>query len=686
MILLYNTSFLLSVQMPGAFTSVLILLVLVVFVVVLVRNRFIYLRIRRRRNKNQATYNMIEQAIKTTQNDVVHYVLRDGMIYNLYGHLYPDPGISVEEWKKYVHPEDFEETLGRFRQLISGETARDEFYYRWDANMGKGEPKWNYLHNVSVAEYDADTKQPSAIISTLWDEGELKKEEQEGEELAYKYQQIFENSIIGLSFYTPDGWLLNSNKMMREICHFDSEEADAFFSNMNLFELSPFRECCDKDHLEELWICHQSVVPERDICDYLETRLHPILDDVGNLIYIAIASRNVSEEREMYQQAKLNDTQIQKANEEIQRYEEELRYMMEACRMRVWRSSFKDNTISFYQGLSEEILKISFHDLADYFVDDRELITAHFANPSQFYTTAMSYVGRMKPVFGEGGDPKWIQLNSIPLYDEDGQLTGAFGLIRNINNLMEKQEQLKQETERANDAGRLKSVFLANMTHEIRTPLNAIVGFTDVLQLVESPDDKRELIRLIHNNCDMLLRLINDILVLTNVDANNMEIKPVESDIVPDFDSLCQTLAQRVQEPGVEFIVDNPYERCVTYLDNDRMDQVLTNFVTNAVKYTHQGHIRLDYRIEERHGKSGIYAYCEDTGSGIPKDQCERIFERFVKLNDFIQGTGIGLSICKAIIEKCEGDIGVESEVDQGSTFWFWVPAEIKELKVKENA
>lgn len=672
--------------MPGFFISILALLVITIFVVVLVRNRFIYLRLRRHRNKTKATYSMIEQAIKTTQNDVVHYVLRDGMIYHLYGHIFPENGISVEDWKKNVHPEDLEETMVHFRKLISGETAHEEFYYRWDANWGRGEPKWTYLHNVSVAEYDADTKQPSAIISTLWDEGELKEEEKEGEALAYKYQQIFENSIIGLSFYTPDGWLLNSNKMMREICHFDSEEDDTFFSNMNLFDLSPFRECCDKNNLEELWICHQSVVPERDICDYLETRLHPIRDDVGNLIYIAIASRNVSEERDMYQQAKLNDIQIKKANEEIQRHEKELRYMMEACLMRVWRSSFKDNTISFYKGLSEKVLEISFRDLADYFVDDRELIATHFANPSQYYTTAMSYVGRLKPIFGEGGPPKWVQLNSIPLYDENGQLAGAFGLIRNINSLMVKQEQLKQETERANDAGRLKSMFLANMTHEIRTPLNAIVGFTDVLQLVESTDDKRELIRLIHNNCDMLLRLINDILVLTNVDANNMEIILVESDIVPDFSSLCQTLSQRVQEPGVEFIVDNPYERCVACLDCDRMDQVLTNFVTNAVKYTHQGHIRVGYHKEERHGQSGIYVYCEDTGSGIPKDQCERIFERFVKLNDYIQGTGIGLSICKAIVERCEGEIGVESEVGQGSTFWFWVPAEIKELKVKENA
>ena len=223
------------------------------------------------------------------------------------------------------------------------------------------------------------------------------------------------------------------------------------------------------------------------------------------------------------------------------------------------------------------------------------------------------------------------------------------------------------------------------MTHEIRTPLNAIVGFSDLLQAVESPEDKREMIRVIHNNCDMLLRLINDILVLSNVDANAMEIVPQDIDAAVDFENTCQSLAQRVQEPGVEFVKDNPYEVCKTRLDSARINQVITNFVTNAVKYTHQGHIRVGYRVEERQGQQGFYAYCEDTGSGIPKEQCERVFERFVKLNDYIQGTGLGLSICKAIIEKCGGVIGVDSEVDKGSTFWFWVPATVQELKEKQS-
>ena len=194
------------------------------------------------------------------------------------------------------------------------------------------------------------------------------------------------------------------------------------------------------------------------------------------------------------------------------------------------------------------------------------------------------------------------------------------------------------------------------------------------------------MIRVIHNNCDMLLRLINDILVISNMDANAMEIIPHDIDVSQSFEELAKTLAQRVQEPGVEFQKDNPYEVLLTRLDSDRINQVITNFVTNAVKYTHQGHIRVGYRLEERHDQQGLYAYCEDTGAGIPKDKHTAIFERFVKLNDYVQGTGLGLPICKAIVEKCGGEIGLESEVGQGSTFWFWIPVDVREVKEKPVA
>jgi signal transduction histidine kinase len=239
------------------------------------------------------------------------------------------------------------------------------------------------------------------------------------------------------------------------------------------------------------------------------------------------------------------------------------------------------------------------------------------------------------------------------------------------------QEKLKQETERANESGRLKSVFLANMTHEIRTPLNAIVGFSDLLQMMTTTEEKQELIHVIHNNCDMLLRLINDIMAVSSMDTNGLIMNPQDTDFAKDFEEICQSLAQRVENPNVQFIKENPYETLLTHLDTGRITQVITNFVTNAVKYTQEGHIQVGYRIQD----NGLYLYCEDTGTGIPKDKCEKVFDRFVKLNDYVQGTGLGLSICKAIAERCNGKIGVDSEVGQGSTFWMWIPCEIRNVK-----
>ena len=203
--------------------------------------------------------------------------------------------------------------------------------------------------------------------------------------------------------------------------------------------------------------------------------------------------------------------------------------------------------------------------------------------------------------------------------------------------------------------------------------MNSIVGFSDVLSMLSTQEEKQEIIHVIMNNCDMLMRLINDILAISSADTSGINIEPEEVDFAKCFDDISESLKERVQDPGIEFIKDNPYTSFITRIDYGRMQQVITNFVTNAVKYTHQGHIKVGYRYEDGH----LYMYCEDTGDGIPKEHQEKIFERFVKLNDFIQGTGLGLSICQAIAIACHGEIGVESEGEGcGSTFWIRIPCE----------
>ena len=659
------------------FTLSIVLLVVFVFVLVVFFNRLILRRVRYTARLSGNTNAEMQQALKISENNVIIWDIHAQHTHKLYGHMLPDEGLSNEEWKKHVHPDDLPEAIHLLHQISQGKIKTAEFNYRWNFDYSGGRPRWGYLHNVSVAEYLPGQFLPNSIISSLVDETDFLHQQEKENEMHQKYKLIFEQSIIGLSFYDPDGWLLDANKIMREICNFDSEEGDQFFSNANLFETPPFREFVDKNHVEEFWICSRSDIPERDMHLYLEIRLHPIHDESGKLVYIAIAVRDVSEERQMYLQSKLNDIQIKKANDEIKRYEMELRYMMEACDMRVWRTSFKDRKIQFLKGLSEVEREMTFEEYVTYFIDDSGVIQENFAHPEIHFTEPVTYLCKMHPVFHSTQEVQWNQINNVPIYDEKGELTGCFGLIRNMTKFIQAQEQLKHETQRANESGRLKSVFLANMTHEIRTPLNAIVGFSDLLQMMTTSEEKRELIHVIHNNCDMLLRLINDIMAISAMDSNGLILNPVNTDFSQAFNDICQSLAQRVENPKVEFMKDNPYKTLTTRLDVGRMTQVITNFVTNAVKYTQEGHIRVGYQIKD----NGIYMYCEDTGTGIPKEQCTKVFDRFVKLNDYVQGTGLGLSICKAIADRCNGKIGVDSEVGQGSTFWIWIPCLIEKYE-----
>ncbi|MBP3775420.1 MAG: PAS domain S-box protein [Prevotella sp.] len=682
---LYSITLLLQGQ-PFGFHSldrlslVIVLLVVLFFILVLFFNRLIVRRVRHASQLSSNTNAVMQQALKISENHVVYYNISKRYTDKLYGHLIPDEGLSAEEWKSHVHPDDISNALDQLHQIIDGKVKSAEFYYRWNFDYSGGRPRWGYLHNVSVAEYLPGMSRPVGIISTLADETELLRQQEKEDEMHQRYKLIFEQSIIGLSFYDPEGWLLDANKQMRDICHFDSENGDEFFSNANLFETAPFREFLDKNHVEEYWICSRSDVPERDMHLYLEIRVHPIRDENGKLTYIALAVRDVSEEREMYLQSKLNDIQIQEANEKIQRYEMELQYMMEACDMRAWRITYKNGTVQFLKGLSNIEREMTFDEYITYFIDDYAELTTKLAEPEKYFTKPFTVLRKMHPIFHTNGDVQWNQINSVPIFDNEGKLVGAFGLIRNMTKYIQAQEQLKHETQRANESGRLKSVFLANMTHEIRTPLNAIVGFSDLLQMMTTTEEKRELIHVIHNNCDMLLRLINDIMAISAMDSNGLIMSPVDIDFAQAFNDICQSLAQRVENPNVEFIKENPYKTLLTHLDVGRMTQVITNFVTNAVKYTQEGHIRVGYQIKD----NGIYMYCEDTGTGIPKEQCGKVFERFVKLNDYVQGTGLGLSICKAIADRCDGKIGVDSEVGQGSTFWIWVPCVIEKSEISE--
>jgi len=620
-------------------------------------------------------------ALEISGNHVMCLDLRQNRVFDLHGKALFGNNVGIEVCYTYIHPDDKEGFRNFIERLSNGTDKEAECRYRWDYNYtGKSEPDWHDMHSLAIAEYE-DGK-PVNIIATLTDESETKRKEREVEQVSERYKTIFENSIIGLSFYSPDGWLIDANRIMRKICNFDSDSGDEFFSKVNLFDMTPFNEVLSREHPEDYWACSLSIIPERNMHVYLEISIHPIYDEDGKLIYIGVSANDVTEERNMYERVKKNDIQMQELNVAISNYEAELMYMMQFCQMQAWRISLDRNVIEFYSGLNTVMRSFDLKQLQKIFVDQENPFVKSLSMSilSDTLRNPLVYVGQMYPVVTQASkELQWVQINCIPEFDENGHLLGAFGVWRNINDLMHKQDLLRKETQRARESGEKKALFLANMTHEIRTPINAIVGFTEIMASLTTSEEKQEVVRVIKNNCDMLLRLMNDILTASSLETSHMSIEPRDVDFSKAFNELCESLRLRVQEPGVEFINDNPYDTLMIHVDDGRLSQVITNFVTNSVKYTHNGYIKVGYRTETRtaNGKeqNGLYVYCEDTGEGIPQEAQGRIFEQFYKVNDFVQGTGLGLSICKAFADACNGDIGVISEgKGKGSVFWMWIP------------
>ena len=653
------------------FPSVIMVFVTIIaFVIAWALNRITLLRIRKGADKIKQTAAIMQHTLNMGKNYVLMLDIRQRHAVNIHGDLLPEEGMSYEESLELIHPDDRHIYQTFIKRLLSGEAETDECIFRWDISGSKHLGQWRFMEDKGIAEYTKTSLHPVHIFCTLTDRTEQILLEREAQEMTNKYRRIFEQSLTGLAFYDENGRLMTTNKKMREILKFQSEK-DPFYYDNTLFDMPTFRELLNNRRVENLYFCTKSIIIERGVNCYTEMRVHPIYKNDGQLYCITFSIRDVSQERELYLQNKKNSLDIRLANEAIMQYENDIQYLMDTCNMRFFRTSFAKRQCYFYKTLGTPESQMDFDTLIAHFVDSP--FRQGLMEPEKFFNVPQTTVTHMHPFFHEGEELQWNIIDSAPYFDENGRLAGSYGIVRNVNDLIEKQERLKQETERANDSGRLKSVFMANMTHEIRTPLNSIVGFSDVLPMLSSQEEKQEIIRVIMNNCDMLMRLINDILAISSLDTGGIHLEPAETDFAKSFDDICESLKERVQEPGVAFIKDNPYTSFITIIDNARIQQVITNFVTNAVKYTHQGHIKAGYRYED----GQLYLYCEDTGAGIPKEHQGKIFERFVKLNDYVQGTGLGLSICKAIADACHGEIGVESEGDgHGSTFWMKIPCE----------
>lgn len=243
-----------------------------------------------------------------------------------------------------------------------------------------------------------------------------------------------------------------------------------------------------------------------------------------------------------------------------------------------------------------------------------------------------------------------------------------------ITDLKIMERKLRLAKEEAEESNWIKSAFLANMSHEIRTPLNAIVGFSNLLMESDDPEEKQEFAHIISTNNELLLQLINDIIDMAKIESGSLDYVYTQTDINELMEEIESQMKLKNKSEEVTVLFDHKLPQCVIYTDRNRLMQVMINFLTNALKFTFKGTVTFGYTLDEA-GKK-IRFYVKDTGIGIPEDKKDKIFDRFVKLNSFAQGTGLGLPICAMIAEKFGGSIGVESKEGEGSLFWMEIPVQ----------
>lgn len=322
---------------------------------------------------------------------------------------------------------------------------------------------------------------------------------------------------------------------------------------------------------------------------------------------------------------------------------------------------------SWYSNLNEKPREMIFPDYGNVFPDDRDILLFY---AEQMKTQNSPVCSADIRVLSEDGKIHWIR----QFFFQYGAASGTketllVELNFNVDEQKESENELRKAKEQAETANKEKEKFLENISHEIRTPLNAIVGFSSVLAN-RTQTDFGDAAEIIYKNSDILLHLINDILDLSKIDAGKAVFHFSDIALNELMEEVIARTVRKITNPDVRLLWEEKEENPVLHTDPERLKQVLTHLLTNAVKFTDNGEIYTGYRSS---GKF-YYFYVKDTGCGIEKEKLGDIFGRFVKVDSFTQGSGLGLSLCKSIVGYLGGEIGVNSEQGSGSTFWFTLP------------
>ena len=581
--------------------------------------------------------------------------------------------------------EEFQQLINALEQLKSRECTHQRIQVR--AKDIHNDELHTYLINLSVLQ--SHHGQPTLILGTGLDVTDEYERQQKANEIMHRYQAIFNNAMVDMVYYDSDGLILNMNARAQNtfLMPIDAVLAEGVhlrdILNPKDFDFSDF---AHRDRFyATLYLDYSKEKPlesrKREGSIAYELQLVPVYSDNHELLGAFGTGREVTEVATNFRRAKEGVLQLRDAMKELSDHINNINFALQVGGVRMVTYSPQTHMLTINHRMHEAQYVLTQQRCLS-LTDDSSLREVMRVFRTMDRCLNIPVTCEMKSNLRlPGGKILCLQMQLFPTLGDDGTVTKYSGICRDTTEIKHTEQMLQLETEKAQEIEQVKNKFLHNMCYEIRTPLDTVVKNAEQFELEHSPEQEEQYISDIKTNASYLLNLINDILFLSRLDAKMVEINVEPIDFSQTFESRCEQAWSNGRHEGVKYIAENQYEKLVVNIDETNVGRIMQQIIENAVKYTKLGTVRARY--EYIAGR--LIIVVEDTGEGIPADKLPHIFERFNDAADNMEGTGLGLPICKELATQLGGTIDVNSERGKGTTVWIIIPCEATVIEHKKD-
>ena len=574
--------------------------------------------------------------------------------------------------------EDFDQLAATIQKMIINNENEAELQVRVKAEDSSELRHLNII--VSVLHRNKEGR-PTTLIGTSGDVTAERLRQIQVKENLVRYQAIFNAGMVDTVAYDANGTVMNMNEIAASVI--EGGRFTVYDHQVNLRDVLRMDDL-DLEHLEQtiMTLMYKTTENQSEATrqffqhdKFYELQLVPYRDSEGHLQLIFGTGRDVTENVNAYTQMQHNTMLLQKANDEVSSYIRNTNFVLHNSGVRMVDYSPKTHTLTIYRGIRQHEYELTQTRCLALTHDESKRVTQRILNTMDNLSRSALNATVHTTLRSKNGQPLYLYLSFIPIINSEGDIESYFGMCRDISEIKATEQALAVKTQKAQEVETIKNAFLRNMSYEIRTPLASVVGFAELFQQEHTPEEESLFIQEIKENSSQLLKLINDILFLSRLDAEMIEIKKQPIDFAAFFGARCETAWLNLKQEGVTYQADIPYHKLVIDVDAQHIGIIIDQIIANAAQHTTAGLVRarFDYTGE------GLVMAFMDTGCGIPTEKLNHIFERFTGSTS--RGTGLGMPICHELTRQMGGKITIKSEEGKGTIVWVTIPCQCSEIE-----